>query len=336
MAAWRAMRFASVAEGSNVGSETLDNLYDEVARISTAYPREPLNRVLGDLIEAQDVAFRLLEGRQRPRQTAELYLLSGVVSLMLAKASHDLGDPRAAMRQARTAYICADNADHDGLRLRVRAQQSLMAYWAGWATEAARYADLGRELASAVAGSAGVWMLSQSARTYASLGDSERARADLALAATKRDSLADDELDQMDGLMRFADCRYLYYCAEARIWIPGAEDEAEHAALQAIAAYDEAAAAGSPDWAYGDDAGARSDLALVRAAKGELDGVAEALRPVLDLPPDKRVAGVIASAMRVHGALREPRYHGSRQATRVQQEIEAYGRTPAAALSSGQ
>ncbi|MGH3327733.1 MAG: hypothetical protein ACRDPT_08080 [Streptomycetales bacterium] len=34
------------------------------------------------------------------------YLLAGVVCGMLAKASHDLGDTRAALTQARTAYVC--------------------------------------------------------------------------------------------------------------------------------------------------------------------------------------------------------------------------------------
>jgi hypothetical protein len=50
---------------------------------------------------------------------------------LLAKASHDLAEPYAAMAQARTAYLCADNTDHDGLRAWLRGLQSLIAYWAG-------------------------------------------------------------------------------------------------------------------------------------------------------------------------------------------------------------
>jgi hypothetical protein len=45
------------------------------------------------------------------------------------------------MTQARTAYVCADNAGHDGLRAYVRGIQSLTAFWAGWPHEALRYAS---------------------------------------------------------------------------------------------------------------------------------------------------------------------------------------------------
>jgi hypothetical protein len=43
-----------------------------------------------------------------------------------SKASHDLADPHAAMLQARTAVLCADQADHDGLRAWLRGLQSLV------------------------------------------------------------------------------------------------------------------------------------------------------------------------------------------------------------------
>ncbi|WP_236700748.1 helix-turn-helix domain-containing protein [Allosalinactinospora lopnorensis] len=86
MAARRALRFGSLVEGSNTGPETIQALYEETARISSVYPRVPLGDVLSDLIEAQDVAFRQLEGRQRPSQSKDLYVLAGILSIMLAKA----------------------------------------------------------------------------------------------------------------------------------------------------------------------------------------------------------------------------------------------------------
>ncbi|WP_231494065.1 hypothetical protein [Nocardiopsis sp. CNT312] len=335
MAAKRAMRFGAMAEGTNVGVETIQELFDEVSRLASAYPCSPLHELLGDLVEAQDVAFMLLEGRQRPNQSKDLYLLSGLLSMMLAKASHDLGDPHAAMKQARTAFICADNADHDGLRIRVRTQQSLMAYWAGWPAEAARYAELARGLATERTGTAAIWLMSQSARTWASLGNGERALDDLQEATALRERLGTDDLDELGGLMRFAHCRQLYYGAETQIWIPGREEQAQEVAQEAVRLYEAAAAEGSDDWAYQDEAGARADLGYARASLGEIEGATEALSPVLDLPSSKRVAGVVNSVMRVHGALRSPNYTGSRTASRLRQEIEAYSRTPVSALTSG-
>ncbi|WP_233508381.1 hypothetical protein [Spongiactinospora gelatinilytica] len=131
MAARRARRFVATSEASNVGPETLTQLREEIARIAGAYLLQPLPTLLFDLIECQDVAFRLLEGRQRPTESVELYLLAGITSGMLAKASHDMGDPHTALTQARAAFVCADNAGHDGLRAWTRGLQSLTAYWAG-------------------------------------------------------------------------------------------------------------------------------------------------------------------------------------------------------------
>ena len=63
----------------------------------------------------------------------------------MAEASHDLGAPHDAMTQARAGYACADNADHDGLRARIRSLQSGIAYWSGRLDDSVRYARLGAE-----------------------------------------------------------------------------------------------------------------------------------------------------------------------------------------------
>ncbi|MEV2279401.1 hypothetical protein AB0I72_27875, partial [Nocardiopsis sp. NPDC049922] len=96
-----------------------------------------------------------------------------------------------------------------------------MAYWAGWPTEAARYAELARGLATEHTGTAAIWLMSQSARTWASLGNGERALNDLQKATALRERLGTDDLDELGGLMHFAHCRQLYYGAETQIWIPG-------------------------------------------------------------------------------------------------------------------
>ncbi|MGH3935141.1 MAG: hypothetical protein ACRDS1_09225 [Pseudonocardiaceae bacterium] len=39
--------------------------------------QQPLRTLLGDLADTQDHAFELLEGRQRPDQSCDLYLVAG-------------------------------------------------------------------------------------------------------------------------------------------------------------------------------------------------------------------------------------------------------------------
>jgi hypothetical protein len=59
-AARGALRFSAATEGSNVGPETLEQLRDEVTRLALAHTTQPLSLLLNDLVEVQDVVFRLL------------------------------------------------------------------------------------------------------------------------------------------------------------------------------------------------------------------------------------------------------------------------------------
>lgn len=327
MAARRAFRFSAMSEGSSVGRETLDQLQQEVRRLTVAYPQLPLSTLLGDLIEMQDLSFRLLEhGRVQPTQARELYLLSAITSGMLAKASHDLGDAHSATTQARTAYVCAENADHPAMRSWVRGLQSLITYWAGQHQEAAQYAALGS--GADPAGTTAVWLASLHARASAALGDAAGARASIQRAEQAREGATRDDLDDFSGIMTFTEPRQLYYAADALAQLPDAP-EAEQRAQAAVTAYQRAA---PEEWAFGDQAGAHTDLALARVRSGTLDGVDEALRPVLDLVPEQRIHGVVTSVRQVHSALRDPRWVNAPEARAVRGEIEAFAATPAAAL----
>ncbi|MFF0293031.1 hypothetical protein ACFYST_07545 [Kitasatospora sp. NPDC004614] len=330
MAARRALRFSAMAEGSSVGPETLGQIQDEVRRLTVAYPKLALPTLLGDLVEVQDLTFRLLEqGRVKPLQARELYLLAGITSGMLAKASHDLGNPSAAMMQARTAFVCADNADHHAMRAWVRSLQSLISYWAGRPAEAADYADLGQAVTGNVRGTTGVWLACLSARAHALLGNGEATRAAISRAEDARAAVEPDDLDGFGGIMTFSVPRQLYYVAEATVHL--GEDPAlgETQAEAAVAAYRTAT---EDEWAFGDEAGAQTDLALARIARGEIEGAAEAVRPVLDLPIEQRNFGITSSAQRVHAALPSDVHRGGGAVAGLREEIEAFTAMPTSVL----
>ena len=163
----------------------------------------------------KDRVFVLLEGRQRPEQSRDLYLLAGIACGLMAKASHDLGASHDAMTQARTGYACADNAGHDGLRAWIRGLQSLITYWSGRLEDSVRYAQSGAEAAVRSHGTAGIWLASNEARALAALHRLDDARAALARAADARDRVQPDELDSLGGLCTFSRPRQLYYAADA-------------------------------------------------------------------------------------------------------------------------
>lgn len=318
LAADRAKKFAINLPGmADIG---VDQIADGVRDLALAYPAQPLPFILNQLVTTQDEIFGLLEQPQRPSHGRQLYFLAGVTSGMLAKASHDLADPQAALAQSRTAWLCAEQADHRGLRGWISGLQSLISYWAGRPTEAVRYAQRGAEYAT---NSTSVWLPANEARAWARLGRHEEAKSAIQRAEDAWSNVRPDELDELGGIAAFSEARALYYAADALAWLPNEHQSAEQYASRAVEAYSNPAA---EHYAFGDQAGSHCDLAIARIHRGEIDGAIEAARPVLDLPADQRIGGIIKSVRNVQEALaRSPH---TDQTADFQESIEAFTRTP--------
>ncbi len=332
MAARRAMRFSAMAGSSNIAGESLDQLWAETSRLAIAYHQQPLPAISGDIVSLQGIVFSLLEGRQRPRESRDLYVIGGLASGMLSKASHDLRDPDMAMTHARTALLCANNAEHPALAAWVRGLQSLITYWAQRPREALDYAQLGQQLPG-TAGSVTVWLASLEARAWASLGNGSASREAIARASELREQLARDDLDRLGGMCYFSRPRQLYYASDAGAALPehddsGLRSETESLAADAVAACEQAP---GDERAFATEAGARADLAIARARTGDLEGAREAIQPVLDLPVAQRIHGVVTSVLNVYHAV-TAQAPDAANARDIQEEIEDYCRTPAAAL----
>ncbi|WP_245922775.1 XRE family transcriptional regulator [Paractinoplanes atraurantiacus] len=326
MAAERARRFTLLAAESTT-PESVDQLREDVQRLALAYPQRPLTELLGDLAETQDTLFALLERRQTPQQARQLHFLASVTSGLLAKASHDLADPHAAMLQARTAILCADQADHNGLRAWLRGLQSMVAYWAGRYAEAVRYAEMGTAFANQGSGTTTVWLPVSLARAYAALGNGDKALAAVRNAEDAWESVRPDDMDELGGICTFTRPRTLYYAADALAWLPNEADNAVSYSTRAVAAYSDTT---DPAWAFGDEAGSRTDLAIARIASRQIEGAAEALAPVLDLAPEQRINGIISSAQRVHQAV--TRAGLANDGRELIEQIEDFTLTPLKAL----
>lgn len=326
MAAERARRFTLLASESTT-PEAVDQLRDDVQRLALAYPQRPLTELLGDLAETQDTLFALLERRQTPQQARQLHFLASIASGLLAKASHDLADPHAAMLQARTAVLCADQADHNGLRAWLRGLQSMVAYWAGRYAEAVRYAEQGTVFSEQGGGTTSVWLPVSAARAYAALGNSERALQAIHIAEDAWSQVEPDAVDELGGICTFNQPRTLYYAADAMAWFPDEADTAVNFSTRAVAAYADRA---DPAWAFSDEAGARADLAIARVAARDIEGTHDALAPVLDLAPEQRINGIVHSAQRVHQAL--TRAGLAEDARDLIDQIEDFTYTPLKAL----
>jgi tetratricopeptide (TPR) repeat protein len=333
------MRFGVSADASNVGPDSLGLLKAEVGRLAAAYPQQPLPMLIGDVVSLQDQIFTLLEGRQRPRETRDLYIIGGLASGMLAKAAHDFGDPYTAMTHARTAMLCAKNAEHSALIAWVCGLQSLITYWADRPRDALQYAQVGMDLSDSH-GTARVWLASLEARAWSALGNATESQRAIERAIEMREHLTASDLDELGGICNFSRARQLYYAADAGASLVGSHADAssqrtlygktESYALEAITAYESAP---SGEKSFGDEAGARTDLAIARARVGSLDGALEAVQPVLDMPASQRIRGVIGSVVNVHRTITATSPDAP-IAREIQEAIEDYCRTPVAALPS--
>lgn len=326
MAADRARRFMTSLQ--TLSDESLQLVHDEVRDLVRAYPARPLSEILGHLVSGQETVFSLLERPQRPAHARQLYFLSAVLSGLLAKASHDLADPHTALTQSRTAWLCAEQADHDGLRAWISGLQSLICYWAHRPHDSIRYAQRGATYAQRAGSTAMVWLPASEARAWAALGNGEQVHEAIERAEQAWDQVRPNELDEMGGITTFSKPRQLYFAADALIWLPDESSAAENYARQAVAAYSDPT---DPDWAFGDAAGSHTALAIARIGRGEVDGANDALIPVLDLPTEQRINGIIHSVNRVHRALN--RMSTSADSREIQERIELYMQTPVRMLA---
>lgn len=298
-AAQRAHGFALLTQ-TTVTGELMEQLYDDVSQLARMYSSQPLPEILGRLATTQDILFRLLKAWQTPACARQLYFLAAVISSLLARASHDLGDPYAALTQARTGFLCADRADHDGLRAMIRGWQTIITHWANRPHDAVRYAQSGVQFAQAAGNTTLVWLPAVEARAWARLGNDARACELVERAERMRDQVRPDELDDLGGLCTFDRSRQLYTAADTLSWLPGRPKLRHKYCEEAAAAYRDTTA---PDWSFTYQAGSHAALAIERIGTGELDGAAEAMEWVFELSVPQRINTVIQSVRRVHSAL---------------------------------
>ncbi|MGH3976086.1 MAG: hypothetical protein ACRDS9_22585, partial [Pseudonocardiaceae bacterium] len=279
-AAGESARFLSLAESSNVGELTVDQIHVDVRRVAHSYLKVPTLPLFSQTCTLRDRAFTLLEGRQPPSRTRELYAAAGWALTMLAWMSVDLGRPDTAEDHARAAWACAVNADHDGLRGWVRATQHTAAFWQGDYTRAATYAADGLRYAT---GTGRTFLTSAYALDLARDGQPQPAQAALAQARDAADSAEPD--DEIGGPFTCSRDRAASLWSDTHLAL-GEPDDALRLAADAVAMFE---ATPADQRNLGSERMTRIQVVKAHLQRRELDGAAEALAPVLATPPEHRV-----------------------------------------------
>jgi transcriptional regulator with XRE-family HTH domain len=318
-AAAASLEFAEFVAPSNVTADTLEHLSFEISRIATDYVHAPMFPLFGDLLSLRDQIFSLIKGRQRPQQTRELFMLAGTTCLLLSHASQNLGDTRSAMAQVRTAWTCAEQADHTGLRAWTRGTTALITEWSPQNRMALKLTEHGAALAPA--GESCIRIAAIEARTAARIGDQERALAAIErLVRAREETPETDEVEQYGGLLSFPVAKQEYYLGRTFALL-GEYAEAERHAATGVEQY----VTGPPEErSYGDEALAVIDIATAKLAQGDIDGAAERLRQILALPPELRIQQLGKAMDRVAVLLQQPAFAENRDARELADLARSY------------
>ncbi|HEY3513271.1 hypothetical protein [Kribbella sp. NPDC051137] len=269
----------SYAEESNVGELTVEQLQADIERIAQSYLRTPTRHLFAKSRAIRDRTFTLLAGNQSPRQSRDLYTAAGWAITLLAWMSVDLGRPDIAESHTRTAWACAEAADHDVLRGWIRATQHTAAFWQDDFARAAEYAQDGLRYA---AGTARLFLASAASVDLARADRPDKARELLNIAQTLNVRPAESE---PGGVLLCTPERAEGFWADTYLALGEAQRTANHAD-HSVAQFEVAPYAVRN---LGSERMARLQQAKARLLLGELDGASEAAEPVLQLPPEYRV-----------------------------------------------
>ncbi|NKY52498.1 helix-turn-helix transcriptional regulator [Nocardia vermiculata] len=323
-AAHEASEHAGRAEASNVGASALEQLDADATRIAREYVHVPPVPMMVEMLRVRRRVYRLLEGQQKPADTSHLYLLAGTLSGLLANASTDLGHLDAAGEQARAAWAYAELCGHNGLRAWTRGMQALIEYWSEHPRHAVELAQNGHLYADSV--TAKVRLHNIEARIWSKLGSATDAARCIEAAHTARAESGTDVLhDETGGVFGFPEAKSHYYAGATYIHLGQAES-----ALAETARTIELYSAGPVEQrSYGAEALARVDNAAAQLINGSLDGAGDALRPVLELSENWRIAQLGERLTGLRRRIATPRFQGAVEARHLDERIEEFCGTTA-------
>lgn len=263
---------------------------------------------------------RIRSGHHRSADRSDLYVAAGRLSGVLAYALLDIGDPDEALAHAGAAGRCAEYAGDAELAAWVAGTKSLISRFQGDYGQALEYVRDGYQWVGSGHGTGEARLRCGEAQCLANLGDSRAANDALDGAEVARERIR--RSDSLGGLFGFSQAKQSYYAGSSLIWLQGGHD-AERAAREATAAIELWQAGPEAERSLDDERLAHIYLATARVQLDDIEGAADAIRPVLSLPVEEQISWIVKRADRLAGMLGAPRYAGNRTAAETVAAINA-------------
>jgi hypothetical protein len=310
---------------TNVSDDAISGIAQEASRLSEIHAKRAPALLLADVMELHSRIQAVLRGgKQRLRQTRDLYKLDADV---LAHSSLLLGDLHfddAALAYGLTAELCAkESGANQAIALSVQAKTQR------WRLRFAESADLAREgYECSPALPIRILLASQEANAAALLGDVRRARE-----ALQRAELAADGPTSTDSGVSAWPCprpRQALFALAV-----GIRTGDPDAALRAAAMADTAWVSGDP-MVEGTWAQVRFGAGIAHIMKGDLDATLIEVAPAFDLAPEFRMATITAYTSQMDARLRQRRFAHDATAIEIRQRIHGFNSAALVAHNSGE
>lgn len=326
-------RAASITEARTVSSTALHSYRSRLARLCAQFVHRPAEEVGPKLLALwKDVSVHV-EGGLRQHQGRDVYLVAGMICVVLAHLCHVRGKPHDGLVHAEAALLWAGDAGHRALMGWSLGTKALLTSSIEGPVAALQLVEHAKDAlrGSQRAGSGPIRLATYEARFSAEAGQRDRALAAIrasedAMAALDAGGASD--LDVIGGILTLGEPKRASLCADPYLRL-GHADLAEQHAQAAIDGF----LAGPPtQCSYGDVALSQVTMARARLAAGELDGVRDAVQPVLMLPHAQRIEPVRAQLDHLAAVLRTPRFLGAATAAEIRDEITEFQKPARAPL----
>jgi tetratricopeptide (TPR) repeat protein len=299
---------------TNTNDDTIDQITRASLYLAEAHSQIPAKNVLPEVLSLHKQTQKLLRsGKQQLRQTRELLRIESDVLAHACLLLGDLGQDKKAVEYGAAALLCAQEADaNEAIAWSVQAKT---ARWQHRYVESAELANRGFEVSTLTP--TRVELAYREANAIALFGDSERARRALQRAQKAAESLPENDSDS-SSVWSFPAERQAIFELSVAIYTGDADS-----ALRAAAMADARWAAGhrkvAANWAQ-----IRVGAGMAYLMKGALDGAAEQVTPILELPPELRISTITRYLDNLDRLLNQPRFASSNIASKLSQEIREF------------
>lgn len=298
---------------SDTSDSAIDALAHGAVKLAEEHTQRPALEVFSDVMSLHKQVQDMLRTRtQRLAQMRELYRIESDLLAHGCLLLGDLNQNDKAVRYGQTALLCAKESG--GNQAKAWTVQAKTTRWQGKYTQSAELARRGYECSPLAP--VRVQLAYQEANAAALLGDADRAHR--ALRRAEEAAEADFPDDTGVSAWSFPLARQAVFALSIATYLGNPEN-----ALRAAATADACWAAGDPKVA-GTWAQVRVGAGMAHLLNDELDGAADEVAPVLQLPPELRMGTVTGYTTNLDRRLDEPRFKRSPIAVRLREQIAEF------------